>query len=126
MFETKELMTKNVITVKGQTSIYDAIQILVDNNITGLPVVNDDGSLKGILSEEDALDLLSEDENSSGKVEDYMTTEVVAFDQNEDLIAICECLINNHFRRVPILADGKVVGILSRRDIIKFITEPIG
>lgn len=126
MFETKELMTKNVITVKGQTSIYDAIQILVDNNITGLPVVNDDGSLKGIFSEEDALDLLSEDENSSGKVEDYMTTEVVAFDQNEDLIAICECLINNHFRRVPILADGKVVGILSRRDIIKFITEPIG
>jgi len=37
MFETKELMTKNVITVKEQTSIYDAIQILVDNNITGLP-----------------------------------------------------------------------------------------
>lgn len=126
MFETKELMTKNVITVKGQTSIYDAIQILVDNNITGLPVVNDDGTLKGILSEEDALDLLSEDQDFSGKVEDYMTTEVVAFDQNEDFIAICECLINNHFRRVPILADGKVVGILSRRDIIRFITEPIG
>jgi len=126
MFETKELMTKNVITVKEQTSIYDAIQILVDNNITGLPVVDDDGGLKGILSEEDALGLLSEDENCSGKVEDYMTTDIVEFDQSEDLIAICDCLINNHFRRVPILADGKVAGVISRRDIIKFIAEPIG
>ena len=125
MFETKDLMTKNVITVKGQMSIYDALQILVDNNITGLPVVDDDGSLKGVLSEEDALDLLSEDEEFSGTVEGYMTTDVVSFDQNEDFIAICECLINNNFRRVPILADGKVAGVISRRDIIKFITEPI-
>ena len=125
MFETKDIMVKDVITVKEDTSIYDAIQLMIDNNITGLPVVNDDGYLKGILSEEDALDLLTEDEDHTGKVKDYMTTDIVTFDQNEDYIAICECLINNHFRRVPILAEGKVAGIISRKDIIKFITEPI-
>jgi len=51
---------------------------------------------------------------------------VVSFEQQEDLIAICECLIMNHFRRVPIVAEGKLAGIISRKDIIKYILEPIG
>ncbi len=54
-----------------------------------------------------------------------MTKEVVSFEQNEDLIAICECLVENNFRRVPIVADGKLVGIISRRDIIRNILEPL-
>jgi CBS domain-containing protein len=54
-----------------------------------------------------------------------MTREVVTFDVDDDFIAICECLMNNHFRRVPILSGGKLVGIISRRDIIKYIASPL-
>ena len=125
MFETKTVMTTDVITVKRHTPIMRIVEILVDNDITGLPVVNDDMTLAGIISEKDVLSLLVDLEDESAKVEDFMTKEVVSFEQNEDLIAICECLVENNFRRVPIVADGKLVGIVSRRDIIKNILEPL-
>jgi CBS domain-containing protein len=126
MFETKAIMTTHVMTVKKQTTIGQAVEILVDNDITGLPVVNDDMTLAGIISEKDVLGLLSDLEDDSAKVEDFMTRDVVSFDQDEDLIAICECLVNSPFRRVPITAQGKLVGVISRKDIIKYILEPIG
>lgn len=125
MFDTKDVMTTDVIAVKRHTPISRVIEILVANDITGLPVVNDDMTLAGIISEKDVLGLLADLEDESAKVEDFMTKEVVSFEQNEDLIAICECLVENNFRRVPIVDDGKLVGIVSRRDIIKNILEPL-
>ncbi len=125
MFETKTIMTTDVIVVKRRTPLSMVIEILVDNNITGLPVVNDDWTLAGIISEKDVLSLVYESEDDSAKVEDFMTKDIVSFDQDEDLIAICECLVNNNFRRVPILADGKLVGVISRKDIIKYILDPL-
>ena len=126
MFDTKNIMTTDVISVKKNTSIGNAVDLLVENNVTGLPVVDDDMNLVGVISEKDMLSLLSEPESSAGKVEDYMTKDVVSFEQDEDLIAICECLVNNNFRRVPIVDNGRLVGIVSRRDIIRYILEPIG
>ena len=125
MFETKTIMTTDVITVERHTPLSRVVEILVDNNITGLPVVNDDGTLAGIISEKDVLSLVYDSEDDSANVEDFMTKDVVSFEQNEDLIAICECLVENNFRRVPIVADGKLVGVISRKDIIKYILEPL-
>ena len=119
-------MQTDVVTVTRQTPIYEAIEILLDNNITGLPVVNDDGTIAGIISEKDVLELLSDSRDNSAKVGDFMTEEVVSFDWEDDLIAICECLVKSNFRRVPITAQGKLAGIISRKDLIKYILEPIG
>lgn len=123
MFETKTIMTTDVITVKRHTPLIRVVEILAENDITGLPVVNDDMTLAGIISEKDVLKLLFETENDAAKVEDFMTKDVVSFDQNEDFIAICECLVNSNFRRVPITAGGKLVGIISRKDIIAYILK---
>lgn len=132
MFEAKTIMKTEVVTVKRQTPIYEAINLLVENDITGLPVVNDDMTLAGIVSEKDVLGLLShldalmvvpDLKDSVASVEDFMTKDVVSFDKNDDLLDICECLIENSFRRVPITFGGKVVGIISRRDIVGFILE---
>ena len=125
MNKLSTIMTTNVIVVKRQTPISEVIEILLENNITGLPVVDDDMTLFGIISEKDVLSLISVLEDDSAKVEDFMTKDVVSFEQDEDLIAICECLVQNNFRRVPILSEGKLVGIISRKDIIKYILEPI-
>ncbi len=126
MNETKAIMTTDVITVGRRTPIYDAMEILLENDITGLPVVNDDMMLVGIITEKDILKLLSVLENDSAIVEDFMTKEVASFDQEDDLIRICECLIRKHFRRIPITSQGKLTGIISRKDIIRYILEPIG
>jgi CBS domain-containing protein len=50
----------------------------------------------------------------------------VTFDQEEDLINIFKCLVNNSFRRVPVMSKGRLVGIISRRDIIKFLSRKLG
>lgn len=125
MFNIKDIMTTDVAFVKKDTPIYDVVAMLVEKNITGIPVVNDDMSLAGVITEKDMLRLLRDDPQDPGIAEDFMSTQVVSFDQNDDLIAVCECLVRSRFRRVPIVSGGKLVGIISRRDIIKYILEPI-
>ncbi len=123
MFKAKEIMKTGVITVKRKTETYEAIRILVEHNITGLPVVNDDMTLAGIISEKDMLRLLYDMEDKPGSVEDFMTKDVISFDKEDSLIDIAESLIKNDFRRVPILEEGKLVGILSRKDVIACILK---
>jgi len=126
MHETRAVMTADVRTVGTRTPIYDAVKMLLDSDVTGLPVVNDDMTLAGIITEKDVLRLLAQVEDDSATVEQFMTRDVASFDEEADLIAICQCLIESDFRRVPITSQGKLAGIISRRDIIKYILEPIG
>ena len=114
----KDIMKCGVITIEKEKSVYEAIGILVERNISGLPVV-DDTDLVGIISEKDVLRLLYDTEFISSSVEDYMTGDVVCFDEQDSLADICNCLMNNPFRRVPILHQGKLTGIISRADLIK-------
>lgn len=120
MLEAKDIMTEKVISVTEDTPIYQAVELLVENNISGIPVITEDRILIGILTEKDVLSLFygnEEDENLT--VQDFMTPHTVFFDANENLINVCDYLLNNYFRRVPVVSDGKLVGIISRRDIIK-------
>ena len=123
MFKAKDVMKTDLITVDRHTPIHEAIRILVQNNITGLPVVNDDKSLAGIISEKDMLGLLYNIEDKPGNVEHFMTKEVVCFDQEDSLIDITESFMASNFRRVPIVTDGKLVGIISRKDVIAYILK---
>ena len=123
MFDVGTVMTKSVITITRDTEIYEAMRIMVENNITGLPVVNDDMTIAGVISEKDVLKLLYNVEDRPGRVEEFMSTDVVCFDEKDSLIDISECFIHNNFRRVPILSDGKVTGIVSRKDVIKYILK---
>lgn len=124
MFKAKDIMTNNVATTARDTNIYQAVKTMVDKNITGLPVLNDDGSLAGVITEKDALSLLYDIENDNqGNVEDYMSKGIVSFNENDSLIDITDCLIKNNFRRVPIMSKGKLAGIISRKDIIAYILK---
>ena len=123
MLKAKDIMTTDLVTVKSQTPVYQAIQELMDNKITGLPVVDDDMTVVGIISEKDILKLLYDLEKDGGTVADYMTETTVSFDPEDNLLDICNCVMENPFRRVPILSDGKLAGIISRADIIEYILK---
>jgi CBS domain-containing protein len=99
MFEAKTAMTTKVVATTRETEIYDAIRTMVRNNITGLPVVTDKGSVTGIITEKDVLKLLYDPEDDTGTVGDFMTKGVVSFTEDDSLIDITECLIKNSFRR---------------------------
>ncbi len=121
MFPAKKVMSPDVVSVSRDTDIYEAIATMVNANVTGLPVVNPDGTLAGVLSEKDVLRLLCDAADHAGKVEGYMTGDIVTFDEDDSLIDIADCFMKHNFRRVPILRDGKIVGIISRRDVVRFI-----
>ncbi len=123
MLEAGAVMKTDLITVTRDTPIYEAIRTLVENNITGLPVVNDDMTLAGIITEKDVLDLLYDYKDKPGKVEDYMTEEVIRFDHRDSLSDITRSFIDHHFRRVPIVTNGKLAGIISRKDIIAYMLK---
>ncbi|MHC4460153.1 MAG: CBS domain-containing protein [Planctomycetota bacterium] len=122
MLKAKDIMTENVVSVKKDTPIYEALDLLSEYNITGIPVVRDDMILVGVLSEKDILRLFyAHEDEEEGTVNDFMTQPAVHFDEEESLLDICDCLMNNYFRRVPVTSGGKLVGIISRKDIIDYI-----
>ena len=125
MFEIENIMTKEVITVKRDTAIQETIKIMVENNITGLPVVDDQMQLVGVISEKDIMMLLYDVGSRTGKVEDFMTKNIVSFDHQDSLSDVCDCLLKNHFRRVPIVTGPKkkLVGIISRKNIVQSIFQ---
>ncbi|MHC4843960.1 MAG: CBS domain-containing protein [Planctomycetota bacterium] len=122
MLKVKDIMTKNVICVKKDTPLPEALEYLERHNISGLPVVEDDMTLAGILSEKDVLRLFYEDVDlNNSKVDDFMTQPAISFDEADDLLGVCTCLENHFIRRLPVTRKGKLTGIVSRRDIIKYI-----
>ncbi len=116
-------MTKEVSTVRQDAKITDVIRLLAQKRITGVPVVSDDMRLLGVVTEKDILRTLRYDQNIKGKsAADLMTSEIISFDENDSLMEVFESLVENDFRRVPILSEGILVGIVSRRDIIEFFS----
>jgi CBS domain-containing protein len=122
MLEAKDIMTKQVVCIRKDTPIFEAIRMMANNNITGIPVVEDDSTLVGMLSEQDVLRLLhTYDEEKDRTVNDFMTQPAIHFEENEPLLDVCYCLRDNSIRRVPITSNGKVSGVISRSDILKRI-----
>ena len=121
MKSARDVMTRDVLTVSEDTPIYVAMQLLLEDQVTGLPVVDSDRRLVGIVTEKDMLTLLNNNRIDHVTVGHLMTKDVVSFAENDDLSEINKCLKEKSFRRVPILADGKLVGIVSRTDIMKAI-----
>lgn len=109
----KEIMTPNVITVDPDAPIDRIATLLYRHRITGMPVVDANGTVIGIVSEFDVI-------SKSGKTaQDIMSRDVVS--ANEDTLAesIAELLTSRRVRRVPVLHEGHLVGIVSQADLIR-------
>lgn len=143
-----DIMTAPVLSVAPTTSIADAAQIMLSHRISGLPVVAEDGSLVGMVTEGDFLrrsELGTERKRSAwlafflsaGKaaeeyvhshgrrVEDVMTTNVVATNSDAQLEAIVEIMGRRRIKRLPVVDGGKLVGIVARSDLLKALSKTL-
>ncbi len=109
----REIMTRSVITVPISMPVKDVAQLLNEKRITGLPVVDAAGLVVGVLSE---LDIISRQGVIAG---DIMSANVISATQDADAEDVARLLTDRRIRRVPILEDGKLVGIVSRSDLIR-------
>lgn len=128
MTELAEIMSTDVVAITEETTIVEAVALLVKHNITGLPVVDKKMRPIGIVSEKDLLKLVYSfqareyDSNSQiNTVQAVMSTDLVTFDINDSLSDICKCLMESEFRRVPVLDQGSLVGIISRKDLLEIL-----
>ena len=124
MLSAKDIMTTQVICIHKDTPIYEAVDLMVTNSITGIPVIENDSMLVGILSEQDVLRLFQTYEKEKDKtVSEFMTQPAIHFEEDECIGDICSCMMQNSIRRVPITSNGKVVGVISRSDILRQIVS---
>lgn len=139
--QAKDVMTRNVVSVQPETPVSEIAGLLLERRISAVPVVNPEGTLVGIVSEGDlmrraetgtegtrswwlALFTAPEDtaanfvKTHGGHARDVMTRNVITAGEDTELSEIAELLERHHIKRVPIVRDGKPVGIVSRANLL--------
>lgn len=123
--QVKDYMTSNLITVSPETMIDSAVDILVKYKISGLPVVDANGNLCGMLSEKDCLRVFVNaryNQGHAGEVRDYMTTEVTTVNMDMSLVDVATRFIEEPFKRFPVVNESQaLVGQISRADVLRAI-----
>lgn len=148
----KDIMTREVITIGPEESIQKAADLMLDNKISGIPVVDDKDYLLGVISEKDLMlragelkvpfyltlfDSIIFLENpirfnndikkfTASQVKDAMTKKILFVEENTPVSEIVELMRDRKINRVPVLRNGKVLGIVSRNDILKTLVKNDG
>ena len=139
--QAKDIMTTSVISVPLEGQIEDAVRLMLDHNISALPVVDAEGDLKGLVSEGDLMRRVRETDGprrswwlevlggsgdaardfvklKSRRVEDVMTRDIVSVEEDTTVAEIARLLEKHRIKRVPVLRSGQVVGIVSRANLL--------
>ncbi|WP_163268927.1 CBS domain-containing protein [Chelativorans alearense] len=141
--KAKDIMTTHIVTISPQHSVRHAAQIMLDNGISGLPVTDDEGHLAGIITEGDLLcraeigadhfllpdnsppdahqQAYSYAKNHSWKVADVMTVDVVSIEEDTPIGRVAALMAEHHVKRLPVMKDGALAGIVSRADLLRAI-----
>ena len=126
MITAKDVMIPWVVTTTRQTPVYKAIDLMLENKVSGLPVVDDDRVLVGFIGERDILQVYNTKiQLRDMTVKDLMATPAISFDKDDTLDDIWACLLRNNFRQVPVTSSGRIVGIVSRLDINRNMLQKI-
>ncbi len=123
----RDYMLTNPVKVRADDNVLDAMQVIIDNKISGVCVVDADANLVGILSELDCLRaaLGAIYNNSSiGKVSEYMASDnLVVAHPNEDIVDVAQDMLLKNKRRRPVVEDGKLIGQITCRQLLNAVKK---
>lgn len=122
--KVSDYMTRDLITFNPTQSVMEVIETLVKYKISGGPVVDDNNRLLGIISEGDCIKQLNESRYynmpiSDAKVENFMVKDVDTIDGNINIFDAANKFLQTKRRRFPIIEDGKLIGQISQKDVMK-------
>lgn len=121
-----DYMTRRLITLSPSQSVNQAIRLLLDNGISGAPVVDEAGELVGIFSESDCLKGAIHSGyhgTEIGSVAEFMSVQVQTLSPEDSVLSAADIFLNQHRRRLPVLDQGKLVGQISRRDVLRAMSD---
>jgi CBS domain-containing protein len=121
--KARDIMTTNIIATKKDIHLTEVMALLLRNHISGLPVEDDEGNLIGIISEIDLVNSVFSGNADGTTAEEVMSKAVLSFSPDVELAELVQVFSSKRLRRVPIVDKGKVVGIVSRRDILREILK---
>ena len=116
----RDFMTTDPLSITPETEIMRAVHLIVSEDISGLPVVDERGMLVGILTERDCIEVALQAgyfDELGGRVERYMTTPVETAEPDSSLMDLAALFARSPFRRCPVIEEGKLVGLICRLDI---------
>ncbi len=123
-FKVADVMTTHVISVRSNTPIDEIFSLLLRHNISGVPVTDHEGQLQGVISERDLLHMMVTPEEEVLTVADLWSTDVISVMQETDLPDVADLFLRRNIRRIPVVdQENRLVGIVSRRDILRRICE---
>lgn len=111
----RDFMTRDIITVSPSTKVKNLAMILIKNQISGAPVVNKNGKILGIVSEADIIAKRGKDAQA------IMSKKIISVRQDASLEEIAQLMMTHAIKRLPVMDGGKIIGIVSRADIVNAI-----
>ena len=124
--DIEKYMAADLVCFKPEDDIVYAMRILLDKHFSGAPVVDRDGRMVGVLSKKDCMKIIyntAYHQDWGGQVSQYMSRDVEHVDAGSSILEAAEKFLDSRFRRFPVLRDGRLVGQISRCDILRAIDE---
>lgn len=124
-----DIMTRTLVALTPEMPILDAVRVLLKYQISGAPVIDEEGRLAGICSEFDCLRVMSsgvfysDDHGGEGIVAHSMSTDYQAVESHHDIYALSQLFLDHRVQRLPVVEDGRLVGQISRRDVLRAMVE---
>lgn len=121
----RQYMDTDVPTLSANTDIHEAVAFLLDNHVTGAPVLDDSGHVVGIVTEKDCLRLLTlgtdDGQPVRGTVAEFMTRKPVTVSPDMNVYYVAGLFLHHAFRRLPVVQGRKLVGAITRFDVLRAI-----
>ncbi len=124
--QARQYMSKSLVTLRPDMDVIQAVHLLVEHKISGAPVLDDHGNIVGMLTERDCMEVVlkaSYHGELGGQVEQYMSRVVRTVDVDSSLLDLAQMFVNSPYRRYPVMDGNRLVGIISRRDMLRAVQD---